>query len=157
MLQLSGRAADEKEACALMEGVIADGSAKKKFAEFIEAQGGDPAPVFDPSLLAVAETKIPVIANKDGYVHRILAEEIGIACMSLGGGRETKESEIDLSVGIVLKKKNGDAVAAGDTLAVIYGNDEEKLARARERVAGAYEILGEPAKKLPVIRKYIFF
>lgn len=156
MLQLSGRAADEKEACALMEGVIADGSAKKKFAEFIEAQGGDPAPVFDPSLLAVAETKIPVIADKDGYVHRILAEEIGIACMSLGGGRETKESEIDLSVGIVLKKKNGDAVAAGDTLAVIYGNDEEKLARARERVAGAYEILGEPAKKQPVIRKYIF-
>lgn len=156
MLQLSGRAVDEKEACALMEGVIADGSAKKKFAEFIEAQGGDPAPVFDPSLLAVAETKIPVIADKDGYVHRILAEEIGIACMSLGGGRETKESEIDLSVGIVLKKKNGDAVAAGDTLAVIYGNDEEKLARARERVAGAYEILGEPAKKQPVIRKYIF-
>lgn len=156
MLQLAGRAADEKEACALMEGVIADGSAKKKFAEFIEAQGGDPAPVFDPSLLAVAETKIPVIADKDGYVHRILAEEIGIACMSLGGGRETKESEIDLSVGIVLKKKNGDAVAAGDTLAVIYGNDEEKLARARERVAGAYEILGEPAKKQPVIRKYIF-
>ena len=156
MLQLAGRAADEHEACALMEGVIADGSAKKKFAEFIEAQGGDPAPVFDPSLLAVAETKIPVIADKDGYVHRILAEEIGIACMSLGGGRETKESEIDLSVGIVLKKKNGDAVAAGDTLAVIYGNDEEKLARARERVAGAYEILGEPAKKQPVIRKYIF-
>ncbi len=156
MLQLAGRAADEHEACALMEGVIADGSAKKKFAEFIEAQGGDPAPVFDPSLLAVAETKIPVIADKDGYVHRILAEEIGIACMSLGGGRETKESEIDLSVGIVLKKKNGDAVAAGDTLAVIYGNDEEKLARARERVAGAYEILDEPAKKQPVIRKYIF-
>lgn len=156
MLQLAGRAADEHEACALMEGVIADGSAKKKFAEFIEAQGGDPAPVFDPSLLAVAETKIPVLADKDGYVHRILAEEIGIACMSLGGGRETKESEIDLSVGIVLKKKNGDAVAAGDTLAVIYGNDEEKLARARERVAGAYEILGEPAKKQPVIRKYIF-
>ena len=156
MLQLAGRAADEHEACALMEGVIADGSAKKKFAEFIEAQGGDPAPVFDPSLLAVAETKIPVLADKDGYVHRILAEEIGIACMSLGGGRETKESEIDLSVGIVLKKKNGDAVAAGDTLAVIYGNYEEKLARARERVAGAYEILGEPAKKQPVIRKYIF-
>ena len=156
MLQLSGRAADEKEACALMEGVIADGSAKKKFAEFIDAQGGDPAPVFDPSLLAVAETKLPVLADKDGYVHRILAEEIGIACMSLGGGRETKESEIDLSVGIVLQKKNGDAVAAGDTLAVIYGNDEEKLARARERVAGAYEILDEPAKKQPVIRKYIF-
>ncbi len=181
MLQLSGRAVDEKEACALMEGVIADGSAKKKFAEFIEAQGGDPAPVFDPSLLAVAETKIPVIADKDGYVHRILAEEIGIACMSLGGGREkdgyvhrilaeeigiacmslgggreTKESEIDLSVGIVLQKKNGDAVAAGDTLAVIYGNDEEKLTRARERVAGAYEILDEPVKKQPVIRKYIF-
>ena len=136
MLQLSGRAADEKEACALMEGVIADGSAKKKFAEFIEAQGGDPAPVFDPWLLAVAETKIPVIADKDGYVHRILAEEIGIACMSLGGGRETKESEIDLSVGIVLKKKTGDAVAAGDTLAVIYGNDEGEACACKGACGG---------------------
>jgi len=156
MLQLAGRAKDDADARNMMETVIADGSAKKKFAEFIEAQGGDASPVYDTSLLEVARTEVPVIADCDGYVHRILAEDIGIACMSLGGGRETKESEIDLSVGIVLKKKNGDAVKAGDTLAVIYGNDSGKIARARELICHAYEINAAPVEKLPVIRKYIF-
>lgn len=156
MLQFAGRAKDDADARSMMEAVIADGSAKKKFAEFIEAQGGDPSPIYDTSLLEVAKTEVPVIADCDGYVHRILAEDIGIACMSLGGGRETKESEIDLSVGIVLKKKNGDAVKAGDTLAVIYGNDSAKIARAQELICHAYEIAAAPVEKLPVIRKYIF-
>lgn len=156
MLQLAGRAKDDADARNMMETVIADGSAKKKFAEFIEAQGGDASPVYDTSLLEVARTEVPVIADCDGYVHRILAEDIGIACMSLGGGRETKESEIDLSVGIVLKKKNGDAVKAGDTLAVIYGNDSGRITRAQELICHAYEIAKDPVEKMPVIRKYIF-
>lgn len=156
MLQFADKAADDAEARRLMESVIADGSAKRKFAEFIKAQGGDDAPVFDTSLLPVAKTEVPVTAESDGYVHRILAEDIGIACMSLGGGRETKESEIDLSVGIILNKKNGDAVKAGDTLAVIYGNDDAKIARAKELISHAYEIEAEPVEKLPVVRKYIF-
>lgn len=156
MLQLAGRAKDDADARTMMEAVIADGSAKKKFAEFVEAQGGDSSPIYDTSLLEVAKTEVPVTAECDGYVHRILAEDIGIACMSLGGGRETKESEIDLSVGIVLKKKNGDAVKAGDTLAVIYGNDSAKIARAQELISHAYEITAAPTEKLPVIRKYIF-
>lgn len=156
MLQLAGRAKDDADARTMMEAVIADGSAKKKFAEFVEAQGGDSSPIYDTSLLEVAKTDVPVTAECDGYVHRILAEDIGIACMSLGGGRETKESEIDLSVGIVLKKKNGDAVKAGDTLAVIYGNDSAKIARAQELISHAYEITAAPTEKLPVIRKYIF-
>ncbi len=156
MLQFAGRAKDDADARNLMQAVIADGSAKKKFAEFIEAQGGDSAPVYDTSLLKVAEIQTPVTADCDGYVHRILAEDIGIACMTLGGGRETKESEIDLSVGIVLKKKNGDAVKAGDTLAIIYGNDNEKIAHARELISRAYEIGENSVEKLPVVRKYIF-
>lgn len=156
MLQFAGKAKDDAEARKLMEGVIADGSAKNKFAEFVKAQGGDPAPIYDTSLLAVAKKEVPVIAAQDGYVHRILAEDIGIACMSLGGGRETKESEIDLSVGIVLKKKIGDAVKEGDTLAVIYGNDEKKIAHANDLIARAYEINDLPATKLPVVRKFIF-
>lgn len=156
MLQFAGKAKDDSEARKLMEGVIADGSAKNKFAEFVKAQGGDPAPIYDTSLLAVAKKEVPVIAAQDGYVHRILAEDIGIACMSLGGGRETKESEIDLSVGIILKKKNGDAVKAGDTLAIIYGNDEKKIAHANDLIARAYEINDLPATKLPVVRKFIF-
>lgn len=156
MLLAAGRAADEAQARALMEEVIADGSALKKFAEFVTAQGGDAAPVFDTSLLPVAEKELSVTAECDGYVQRILAEDIGIACMTLGGGRETKESVIDLSVGIILKKKNGDAVSAGDTLAVIYGNDDAKMEAARKKISAAYQISTEQPEIMPVVRKYIY-
>ena len=150
MLMLAGRAADEKEARALMEGVIEDGSALDKFAQFVRAQGGDAAPVYDTSLLPVAGKTLEVTAKESGYVHRILAEDIGIACMTLGGGRETKESAIDLSVGIILEKKNG------DVLATIYGNDDAKMQAAYEKIAHAYEIAKEPAAFVPVVREYIF-
>nr|WP_288944508.1 pyrimidine-nucleoside phosphorylase [uncultured Roseburia sp.] len=156
MLMLAGRAADEKKARALMEGVIEDGSALDKFAQFVRAQGGDAAPVYDTSLLPVAGKTLEVTAKESGYVHRILAEDIGIACMTLGGGRETKESAIDLSVGIILEKKNGDAVSDGEVLATIYGNDDAKMQEAYEKIAHAYEIAKEPAAFVPVVREYIF-
>ena len=156
MLMLAGRAADEKEARALMEGVIEDGSALDKFAQFVRAQGGDAAPVYDTSLLPVAGKTLEVTAKESGYVHRMLAEDIGIACMTLGGGRETKESAIDLSVGIILEKKNGDAVSDGEVLATIYGNDDAKMQAAYEKIAHAYEIAKEPATFVPVVREYIF-
>lgn len=156
MLMLAGRAADEKEARALMEGVIEDGSALDKFAQFVRAQGGDAAPVYDTSLLPVAGKTLEVTAKESGYVHRILAEDVGIACMTLGGGRETKESAIDLSVGIILEKKNGNAVSAGEVLATIYGNDDAKMQAAYEKIAHAYEIAKEPAAFVPVVREYIF-
>lgn len=156
MLMLAGRAADEKEARALMAGVIQDGSALDKFAQFVRAQGGDAAPVYDTSLLPVAGKTLEVTAKESGYVHRILAEDIGIACMTLGGGRETKESAIDLSVGIILEKKNGNAVSAGEVLATIYGNDDAKMQAAYEKIAHAYEIAKEPAAFVPVVREYIF-
>lgn len=156
MLMLAGRAADEKEARALMEGVIEDGSALDKFAQFVRAQGGDAAPVYDTSLLPVAGKTLEVTAKESGYVHRILAEDIGIACMTLGGGRETKESAIDLSVGIILEKKNGDAVSDGEVLATIYGNDDAKMQAAYEKIAHAYEIAKEQAAFVPVVREYIF-
>lgn len=155
MLQAGGRAKTDEEAVRLMENVIADGSALKKFAEFVEAQGGDSAPVFDTALLPAAAKKREVRCEENGYVHRILAEDIGIACMTLGGGRETKESTIDLSAGIILQKKNGDAVHVGDTLAVIYGNDDRKIETAYQRIRNAYEIKDTPCEKKPVIREYI--
>lgn len=156
MLLFAGKAPDETKARELMEGAIADGSALLKLAEFVRAQGGDASAVYDTSLLPVAEQTLAVTATRDGYVQRILAEDIGIACMTLGGGRETKESAIDLSVGIRLLKKNADAVKKGETLAVIYGNDAAKMEAARARIAGAYEISDEPKEKEPVIRQYIF-
>lgn len=156
MLQLAGRAANQEEAVQLMQSVIDDGSALEKFAEFIRAQGGDASYVYDTSLFPKTAYSMEIKAKEDGFVHRILAEEVGIACMTLGGGRETKESEIDLSVGIILHKKNGDLVKAGETLAVVYGNDKEKMDIAAEKVFHAYEISQEKAEKLPVVREYIF-
>lgn len=156
MLQFAGKAKDDTEARSLMHRVITDGSALKKFAEFVSAQGGDAAAVYDTSLLPTADLQLTVIAPTDGYVHRILAEDIGIACMTLGGGRETKDSDIDLSVGIILKKKNADAVKKGEPLAIIYGNDDAKMQQAYTKIASAYEIAPNPVKKLPIIRKYIY-
>lgn len=155
MLTAAGKASDEADARAQMEQVIADRSALKKLAELVAAQGGDFSPVFNTNLFPKAKIQKEVSAEKAGYVHRIFAEEIGIACMTLGGGRETKESSIDLSVGILLKKKNADEVKQGDVLAVIYGNDETKVASAVKKVESAYEIKKEPIKKAAVIKKYI--
>lgn len=155
MLLFANRASDEKEAHDLMESVISDGSALTKFAEFIAAQGGDASFVYDTGKLPKANRKVPVIAEKNGYIHRILAEDIGVACMMLGGGRETKESEIDLSVGIILEKKNGDQTACGDVLAFIHGNDEAKIETARKKILNAYEIKPEKKEKAPVIHRFI--
>lgn len=156
MLQFAGRAGSREEAEGLMQSVIDDGSALKKFAEFIRAQGGDASYVYDTSLFPKAAYSMEIKAVKGGFVQRILAEEVGIACMTLGGGRETKESEIDLSAGILLHKKNGDSVKPGETLAVLYGNDEKKMKPAAEKVLHAYQISAEKPEKLPVVREYIF-
>ena len=106
----------------------------------MEAQGGDSTFVYDTSLFPTAAVRQPVIAGQSGYVHRILAEEVGLACMVLGGGRKTKESEIDLTVGICLEKKNGDAVRKGDTVAFVYAGSEEDAESAAERVLNAYDL-----------------
>ncbi len=97
--------------------MIADGSALKKLEEFVEAQGGDPEQVRHPELLPAAAIREPILAPVDGYLQSIQCEEVGNCSMILGGGRETKRSELDLSVGLILHKKTGDFVkrrAAGD-------------------------------------------
>jgi pyrimidine-nucleoside phosphorylase len=80
------------------------------------------------------------------------ADEIGSACLLLGGGRETKESAIDLSVGIVLRKKTGDAVKKGDTLAVLHANDRERLEAAKKRFLGALQFSETAPQRKPLIR-----
>lgn len=155
MLQFAGTASDDADARAKMQSVIEDGSALKKLAEFVAAQGGDADYVYHPEKFPKASICKEVLSEEVGYVKRILAEDIGIACMTLGGGRETKESEIDLSVGIILKKKNTDAVKPGDVLATVYGNDALKVEKAVSMIKNAYEISSEPVEKTPVIWKVI--
>lgn len=138
MLLLAGAVDDEEEAYRRLGEVVANRKALDKLAKLVEAQGGSKAQVYDTGLLPVAGQKLPVLATCDGYVSGMETAQIGIACMTLGGGRETKESAIDLSVGIELKKKTGDAVNKGDVLAWLYANDETKAACAQQIVAGAY-------------------
>lgn len=155
MLRAAGKASGESEAQELMQGVIANGSALKVFADFVEAQGGDPAQVYDPSLLPQANIVREVTAASAGYVADIDALSVGNACMNLGGGRVTKESAIDLSVGIRLLAKAGAFVKKDAPIALIYGNDEVKCREAAEMVQDAYRISTEPVTAPPIVHAII--
>lgn len=152
MLLLGKKAETEEEARAKLLAVIEDGSALQKLAEFVEAQGGDSAAVYDTALLPKAALEKEIKAGRDGFVGHIACEEVGICSLLLGGGRETKESSIDLSVGIILQKKVGDSVSAGDTLAVLYANDAGRLATAAERLQRAYRITDKEPEKRSLIK-----
>ena len=93
-----------------------------------------------------------MINTEEGYVSKILAEEIGLACLALGGGRTTKDSVIDLSVGILLNKKRGDMVKVGDTLATIYANHMELAKEAYGKIVCAYQVQKEPISAVPMIK-----
>lgn len=155
MLLAGKKATDEKQARKMLEQTIKDGSALKKLAEFVAAQGGDAEYVYHPELLPKASVLEEVKADTAGFVNHIACDEVGICSLILGGGRETKESEIDLSVGIMLKKKVGDAVSVGDTIAVIHGNHPDKIAVAKDRLCKAYEITSERPEKAPFIKGII--
>ena len=149
MLKAAGVAEDENEARTMMEKVIASGKALDKFADFVEAQGGRKEQVYHPQLLAKAAITETITAPEDGYVEALNAMAIGTACMSLGGGRETKESQIDLTAGIRLKKK------IGECLAELYGNDAAKCNDAKELVQNAFLFSKEPLDAPETVLKYI--
>lgn len=151
MLVIAKKASDTDEARKMLEDVIASGSALEVFKTFIVAQGGQLEQVMDVSLLPQALHVEAVCSKQEGYVATINSEEIGLATMLLGGGRETKEDVIDLSVGYILNKKLGDYVAVGDTLAYVHYNDTEKMNRSIERFIEAYGFLDEPVKISPFI------
>ena len=155
MLTLSGLAADETEARAKLEATIADGSALRKLAEMVEAQGGDSRAVYDFSLLPDAAFKREVPSQEGGYIAHIEADDVGLVSMHLGGGRVTKESAIDLSVGVVLHKKVGDRVEPGESLATIHASSEEKAARAEELLRACYTLSPYPVEKAPFIKNIV--
>ncbi|MBC1293276.1 pyrimidine-nucleoside phosphorylase [Listeria booriae] len=125
MVVLAKKAKDLDEARDMLKEVMANGKALAKFKDFLNNQGGDGSIVDDPGKLPQAEFKIDVPAKESGVVSEIVADEIGIAAMLLGAGRATKEDEIDLAVGIMLRKKVGDKVEAGEPLVTIYANKED--------------------------------
>ncbi|HEY2491693.1 MAG TPA: pyrimidine-nucleoside phosphorylase [Paenibacillus sp.] len=124
MVFLANKASSLEEAEEMLKEVISNGKALNKFKEFIANQGGDPSVVDHPEKLPQAKYLIEVPAKEDGVVAEIVADEIGIAAMLLGAGRATKESEIDLAVGLMLNKKIGDPVKVGESLVTIHSNRE---------------------------------
>ena len=155
MIMLGGKASSEDEALKMIDGVIESGKALDKLAEFVKAQGGDPAQVYDTSLLKIADKKKVITAEKSGYISRIVCDSVGVSCMMLGGGRASKEDVIDLSVGIELLKKVGSKVSAGDELAYVYYNDEKNLESALDKLNGSYEYSDNAPEAQKLIKEVI--
>jgi len=153
MLMLGGKAATYDEARDRLAGLIANGDALAKFKQFLAAQGGDASVVDAPERMPGASQIVRVAAQASGHVAAIAAESIGVAAMMLGAGRATKESVIDLGVGVMLRKKVGDAVAEGETLAELHVSEGGMAAldEVRQRVLDAYTVTAQPTAKLPLI------
>jgi len=155
MVAGAGKAQNCAEAKEMLAGTIKDGSALRKLAELVEAQGGNPEAVYDTELLPKASIEYEYRADTKGYVSRIVCDIVGTSAMVLGGGRENKDSVIDLSVGIVLEAKKGAYVHKGDMLARFYANDENKLSDAVKRFADAYVIEDTKPAESRLIKKVI--
>ena len=152
MVSFAGAASSPEEARTKLEEAITSGRALDKLADFIAAQGGNREDVYNPDNLPRATKKLEFTADKECYVSSIMSEEVGVASLLLGGGRRSKEDEIDLSVGIYLNKKTGEKVAPGEVIATVYGNDDTKLKEGFERLCKAYGFSDVPPKKQKLIK-----
>lgn len=137
-----------EECCRLAEEAIENGSALKALARMVEGQGGDKSYVEQPDKFPCASYSYEVLADKEGVITHMDTESVGIASVLLGAGRSRKEDVIDLSAGIVLKKKYGEKVQAKDVLAVLYASDESLFKDAAQKLKSAYTIgAGVPEEK----------
>ena len=139
MLLVSGIGASRKEARTRIAGNLANENGLNRLRALIISQGGNPAVLDNPELLPQPGTKIDVKSPSTGYVSAIDALEVGMASKILGAGRQTKDDIVDHSIGIILMKKIGDRVTAGDSLAVFHSDgDEQKIEAARKQFLAAY-------------------
>lgn len=152
MLVAAGKTEDADMARVMLEKVVEDKSALNKLAELVEAQGGDKSFVYETEKFSKPSIIMEVPSVETGFVEKIDTSDIGAVSLILGGGRETKESEIDLSVGVVLRKKVGDKVEQGENIATLYANDLNKLSLAKDRLLNAFCITVTPAKAQPLIK-----
>ena len=118
-------------------------------------EGGDPEEAEHPERLPAAKYQEEVLSDREGYVSDILTEEIGRTSLLLGGGRETKESESDLAVGVVLLRKKGEYIRKGEPLAVIHANSRDKVKEAEKRLLEAYTVAEEKPVPEPLIKEVI--
>jgi pyrimidine-nucleoside phosphorylase len=152
MLLLGEKASTPDEARRMLENVVADGSALRKLAQLVAAQGGDETLVYHPEGFPKASLSQIIPAAQTGYLAHIQCEAIGHCSLRLGGGREVKDSLIDLSVGLILHQKVGAYVKQGDPLATLYANDQARLMAAAEICSSAYSYSDQPVPPKPLIK-----
>jgi len=147
LLALSDLGIGVDEGRRLAESAVADGSAVEAYERWIRAQDGDP----DESVLPKAPFIAEAFAPRPGYVQSLSAMRVGVEALHLGAGRETKDDVIDHAVGIVCRKKRGDAVEEGEALAEIHARGEETAAAVAERIRDAYAIGDEAPPVVPIV------
>lgn len=155
MLILGKKASSFEEGYNMLLENIKNGKALEKLKEFVKAQGGDEKYIDNTDCFEKASFILEVKAEKSGIISKIHAEEVGLIAMELGAGRVTKESKIDLSVGIVLNKKRGDKVNKGEILAYIHANDMKKGEKASKKLINAIEIQDSFKDDIPLIYEVI--
>jgi len=153
MLMASGLAADEPEACGKLQNALDSGKALDCFRDVVALQGGNPDVCHDLSLLPGAKEHIPIQSERSGYVHAIDAQEVGNCALLLGAGRLAKEDTVDPGVGVWMRRRLGDRVAAGDVLAEFYVNHRTHLTEAIRRFKAAIAIADQPGPELVLIKE----
>ncbi len=151
----AGRAETLEEAEQILKETIETHKALDKFAEFVQAQQGNPDWIYHPERFPKARLKIPVYPTGNGYLKSCDTREVGMVSLILGGGRKTKDAKIDSTVGIQLCKHLGDAVTTKEPFAYLYANHEEQAKEAEKRLQNAYTISEIPTEKQPVIKKIV--
>ncbi len=151
LLVMAGAAADEAEARSRLREALDSGAAWAKFKAMVAFQGGDVAAVEDPDRLPRAPVIEPLPSPADGVVQGIAARDLGYAVAELGAGRKRKGDPVDPRVGLVLHRKVGERIAAGEPLVTVHAPSREVLERVRERILGAFRIGPGPAEPPPLI------
>ena len=155
MLTEAGMAETIEQARDILLESISSGAALEKLSLMVSAQHGDGRDVYDTSGLPQAPVQYEAMAKSGGYVQRIEAEKVGLVSMHLGGGRATKDSEIDLSVGLVLHKKVGDKVEPGESLATIHAASQEKAEEAAGLLRDCFQFSPVPVERSSFIKAIV--
>jgi thymidine phosphorylase len=149
MFYLGERVKTLDEGKKLSADLIASGQAREKFREIVGLQGGDVGVIDDPHRLARAKQKLDITCSADGFIAATQCEQLGVACVVLGGGREKKDDAIDPAVGLEFHKRIGDPVERGEPLCTLHYNAEGRLEEAKRLVETAYRIEPEKPKDIP--------
>jgi pyrimidine-nucleoside phosphorylase len=156
MLHLGGVSRTVAEGKERSAKLISSGQALDRFRQMVELQGGDAGVIDDAKRLPQARHTMQVSSARGGYITSMQCEQIGTACVILGGGRERKEDSVDPAVGIALHKKVEDRITAGEPIATIYYNSEAQAARARQLIESSCVVTESgPLKKRPLIHSVI--